>query len=123
MTDDATDQSAADIVAAEWQYLLEEGAEWVDRAMVRAAHAQPRLRELYPRVSHGIVFFSRCTGLPAAHVGGQVHPMEDGRFWVRGPVGQGTLGEVATLEEAFALLAAGLPDNCGPAVDGTARDL
>ncbi|MFD4143431.1 DUF6193 family natural product biosynthesis protein [Streptomyces sp. NPDC058572] len=115
--------TAADIVAAEWRYYFEDAEGLVDAATVRAAYAQPRLRELYPAVSHGIMFFSRCTGLPAARVGGQVYYLEDGRFRVRGPGSTGTLGVVDTLEEAFALVVDSLPEDCGPAIEGTARDL
>ncbi|MEV6783201.1 DUF6193 family natural product biosynthesis protein [Streptomyces sp. NPDC051098] len=43
-------------------------------------------------------------------VGGYVYPQEDGRFWVRGPLGVGSLGEVDTLEEAFALVVGSLPE-------------
>ncbi|MEU9295221.1 DUF6193 family natural product biosynthesis protein [Streptomyces sp. NPDC048266] len=58
---------------------------------VRAAHARPR--RLFPLVSHGVVYFGSCTGMPAVHVGGQVHPQgADGRYRVAGPKGVGTLG-------------------------------
>ncbi|WP_406399847.1 DUF6193 family natural product biosynthesis protein [Streptomyces sp. NBC_00879] len=110
-----TAASAAAIVAAQWQYFLEESEGMVDPAMVRAAYAQPRLRELYPGVSHGVMFFSRGTGPSATRVGGSVYTRVGGRFWVRGPLGVGTLGEVDTLDEAFALVVASLPEDCGPA--------
>ncbi|MCX4819178.1 DUF6193 family natural product biosynthesis protein [Streptomyces sp. NBC_01142] len=115
--------SAADIVAAQWRCFLEGCEGLVDPAMARAAYAQPRLRELYPGVSHGIMFFSRYTGLPAAQVGGYVYPRADGTFWVRGPLGVGTLGEVDTLEEAFALVVDSLPEDCGPAIEGKGQFL
>ncbi|WP_373299892.1 DUF6193 family natural product biosynthesis protein [Streptomyces xantholiticus] len=35
----------------------------------------------------------------------------------------GSLGEVDTLEQAFALVVANLPEGCGPAVIGTADDV
>ncbi|WP_229834078.1 DUF6193 family natural product biosynthesis protein [Streptomyces xantholiticus] len=37
--------------------------------------------------------------------------------------GIGGLGEVHTVEEAFALVVANLPKGCGPAVNGTADDV
>lgn len=75
-------------------------------------------------VSHGVMYFSRCTGMPAAHVGGQVYPRgADGRFWVRGPMGIGAVDRAETLEEAFALVAANLPERCGPAILGTVGDV
>ncbi|HET6357136.1 DUF6193 family natural product biosynthesis protein [Streptomyces sp.] len=115
--------TTAEAVATQWRQLMEAGESLVDPAMVRAAYAQPRLRELSPGVSHGVMFFSRGTGPSATRVGGYVYPREGGRFWVRGPLGVGTLGEVDTLDEAFALVVAGLPEHCGPAVHGTAGDL
>ncbi|WP_329620017.1 DUF6193 family natural product biosynthesis protein [Streptomyces sp. NBC_01255] len=121
MTDDADARSAADIVAEEWRFLLGESHDLVDAKTVRAAYAQPRLRQLFPLVSHGVMYFSGCTGMPAAHVGGQVYPRgADGRFWVRGPKGVGTVGRTETLEEAFALVVANLPEECGPAAFGGA---
>lgn len=106
----------SDIVAREWQRLLGYGGDAVDPAMVRAAYAQPRLRELYPGVSHGIMFFKQGDGLSGDPVGGYVYPQEDGRFWVRGPLGVGSLGEVDTLEEAFSLVVASLPQDSGSAI-------
>ncbi|ATW50354.1 hypothetical protein CGZ69_23155 [Streptomyces peucetius subsp. caesius ATCC 27952] len=124
MTDAADAQSAAEVMAGEWRHLLEGSQGLIDTETVRAAYAQPQLRQVFPMVSHGVMYFSRCTGLPAAHVGGQVHPRGiDGRFWVRGPMGVGTIGRAKTLEEAFALVAANLPEGCGPAILGTAEDV
>ncbi|KQX50769.1 MULTISPECIES: DUF6193 family natural product biosynthesis protein [unclassified Streptomyces] len=121
MTDDTDTRSAAEAVAGEWRSLLAGSQDLVDAETVRAAHAQPLLRQLFPLVSHGVMYFSGCTGMPAAHVGGQVHPRgADGRFRVAGPKGVGTLGRAETLEEAFALVVANLPEGCGPAVLGGA---
>ncbi|MEU9012896.1 DUF6193 family natural product biosynthesis protein [Streptomyces sp. NPDC048479] len=52
-----------------------------------------------------------------------MYPRADGTFWVRGPLGVGTLGEVDTLEEAFAPVVDSLPQDCGPAIEGTGRVL
>ncbi|MEU4274614.1 DUF6193 family natural product biosynthesis protein [Streptomyces tanashiensis] len=121
MTDDADARSAADLVAEEWRFLLGAGHDLIDAGTVRAAYAQPRLRQLFPQVGHGVLYFSGCTGTPAAHVGGEVRPRgTDGRFLVRGPKGVGTLGRTETLEEAFAPVVANLPEECGPAVLGGA---
>ncbi|MFE2231276.1 DUF6193 family natural product biosynthesis protein [Streptomyces sp. NPDC059442] len=121
MTDNADARSAAEIVDEEWRLLLGGSHDLIDGETVRAASAQPRLRRLFPLVSHGVMYFSGCTGMPAAHVGGQVCPRgTDGRFRVRGPRGVRTLGRAETLEEAFALVVANLPEECGPAVLGGA---
>ncbi|MFD9034701.1 DUF6193 family natural product biosynthesis protein [Streptomyces sp. NPDC059567] len=124
MTDNGDARNAAEIVAEEWRYLLGGDQDLIDVETVRAAHAQPRLRQLFPLVSHGVMYFSGCTGMPAVHVGGQVYPRgDDGRFWVRGPKGVGTLGRAETLEEAFELVVRFLPDDSGPAVLGSAKGL
>lgn len=57
------------------------------------------------------MFFKQGDGLTGTPVGGYVYPRETGRFWVRGPLGVGSLGEVDTLEEAFALVVASLPQD------------
>ncbi|MEU6707951.1 DUF6193 family natural product biosynthesis protein [Streptomyces wuyuanensis] len=114
---------AAAVVAAEWRAILEFDPDLIDPAVVRAAYAQPRLRELYPRVSHGILHLSRCTGFPSSHDVPLVYPLVKGGFQVSGASDTGVLGEVATVEEAFALVAVNLPEGCGPAVIGTANDL
>ncbi|MEU0405197.1 DUF6193 family natural product biosynthesis protein [Streptomyces sp. NPDC006197] len=122
MTDDTDARSAADVVAEEWRLLLGGSHDLIDAETVRAAYAQPQLRQLFPLVSHGVMYFSGRAGMPAAHVGGQVYPRgPDGRFWVRGPKGVGTVGRTETLEEAFALVVANLPEGRGPAVLGDDR--
>ncbi|WP_189887991.1 DUF6193 family natural product biosynthesis protein [Streptomyces xantholiticus] len=114
---------AAAMVASEWRAILEYDRDLIDPAMVRAAYAQPRLQELFPRVSHGILHLSRCTGFPSSHDIPLVYPLVKGGFQVSGTSDTGILGEVATLEEAFALVAVNLPEGCGPAIIGTANDL
>ncbi|MFF3685281.1 DUF6193 family natural product biosynthesis protein [Streptomyces sp. NPDC002187] len=113
--------TAADIVAAEWRYFLEEAQDLINPATVRAAYAQPRLRELFPFVSHGTLYLSRCTGLPGSFVP-VVYSLVGGGFQVHARC-VGSLGEVDTVEEAYALVAANLPEGCGPAVIGTADDV
>ena len=113
--------SAADVVAAQWRLLIEEREGLVDPAMVRAAYAQPRLRELYPMVSHGTLYLSRCTDNPGSFVP-VVYPLVRGGYQVTAR-SIGSLGEVDTVDEAFALVVANLPEGCGPAIVGTARDV
>ncbi|MEV6396870.1 DUF6193 family natural product biosynthesis protein [Streptomyces sp. NPDC051907] len=122
MSDSESITSVADIVAAQWRRLIEDGDDVVDPAVVRAAYAQPYLRRLFPGVSHGVMFFAQRPN--STPVGGSVYPQgKNGQFWVRGPLGVGSLGHVDTLEEAFALVVESLPEDCGPAIEGTARDL
>lgn len=112
---------AAEIVAAQWQQVLAYDESVVDSVMVRAAYAQPRLRELHPAVSHGTLFLSRCTKLPGSFVP-VVYRKVEGGYQVDAH-GIGSLGEVDTVEEAFALVVANLPEGCGPAVISTADDV
>ncbi|MFD4143428.1 DUF6193 family natural product biosynthesis protein [Streptomyces sp. NPDC058572] len=112
---------ATDIVDAEWQSMLAYDDDLIDSATVRAAYAQPRLRELFPFVSHGTLYLSRCTGLPGSFVP-VVYSLVGGGFQVHAP-SVGSLGEVDTVEKAYALVAANLPEGCGPAVIGTADDV
>ncbi|WP_328396858.1 DUF6193 family natural product biosynthesis protein [Streptomyces sp. NBC_00390] len=121
MTDSESSQNASDVVAAEWLSILAYDDDLIDPSMVRAAYTQPRLRELYPAVSHGTLFLSRCTGFPRSHVP-VVYRLVGGGFQVDAR-SVGSLGEVATVEEAFALVVANLPEGCGPAIIGTADDL
>ncbi|MCX4819177.1 DUF6193 family natural product biosynthesis protein [Streptomyces sp. NBC_01142] len=121
MTQGESTTAAAEIVAAEWQSILALEDGLIDPAVVRAAYAQPRLRELHPGVSHGVLWLSRCTDFPRSHVP-VVYRLGRGGYQVTAQ-SVGTLGEVDTLEEAFALVVANLPEGCGPAVIGTADDV
>ncbi|MFD7164754.1 DUF6193 family natural product biosynthesis protein [Streptomyces violascens] len=90
-------------------------------ALVEAAHAERRLRELYVFSSHWTLGFSSCTGFPfqdevaiAPSCGGSPyrvlkHPHAD------------VISEAATAEEAVALAVTRLPAALGPAVTGTAK--
>ncbi|MDJ0381416.1 DUF6193 family natural product biosynthesis protein [Streptomyces sp. G-G2] len=123
MTTDETPQDAAAIVAAEWESVLGYGEDLVDPAVPRAAYAHPRLRELFPMVSHGILYLSRCTRYPWTHDVGTMFPQAAGGYRVRRQSDNTLLGVTETLQESMELIAASLPDGCGPAVDGTPDDL
>jgi hypothetical protein len=60
-------EEAARVVSAQWQQVLAYDSYTVDPAVPRAAFAHPRLRELFPMVSHGILYLSRCTQYPWTH--------------------------------------------------------
>ncbi|MEU9012897.1 DUF6193 family natural product biosynthesis protein [Streptomyces sp. NPDC048479] len=121
MTQSENTGAAADIVAAEWQSILTYDEDLIDPEMVRAAYAQPRLRELFPGVSHGILYLSRCTDYPGSFVPVVYRMVRSGYQVTARSIG--ILGEVDTVEEAFALVVANLPEGCGPAIVGTARDV
>ncbi|MFJ1705915.1 DUF6193 family natural product biosynthesis protein [Kitasatospora sp. NPDC088346] len=79
-------------------------------AVVEAAHAQPRLRQLMPATSHFMLWLSTVEH-PRVRVGHSVEPQADGRFFLRD---RGTvLASTATAEEAVALVVAALPEDVG----------
>ncbi|WP_406303169.1 DUF6193 family natural product biosynthesis protein [Streptomyces sp. NBC_00885] len=123
MTNDETSRDAADIVSAKWQTVLAYADHKINPATTRAAYAQPRLRELFPVVSHGVLYLNRCTGFPAPADVPVVYRLSGGGFQVVRESDGVNLGEPTTLEEAFALVVANLPEGCGPAIIGTADDL
>ncbi|MCX4821057.1 DUF6193 family natural product biosynthesis protein [Streptomyces sp. NBC_01142] len=115
-------RGAAEIVAAAWQRILELGERRINPAIPPAAHAHSRLRELFPMVSHGALYFSRCTQYPWTHDVAALFPRPGG-FHVFRHSDRTVLGEPDTVEEAVELIVASLPDNCGPAIEGTPDDL
>ncbi|MDX3373334.1 DUF6193 family natural product biosynthesis protein [Streptomyces cyaneofuscatus] len=116
-------RSAAEIVAAEWSAVLSFGPDRIDPAVPRAAYTHPPLRQLYPMVSHGVLYLSRCTQWPWTRDVGTAHPLVKGGYRVRRESDKTLLGEVDTVEKAYELVAAHLPEGCGPAIDGTPDDL
>ncbi|RKS79602.1 hypothetical protein BZB76_1077 [Actinomadura pelletieri DSM 43383] len=114
-------------VEAQWAIYRRTSAPHVDRELIEAAYAQPRLRALFPFHSHRSLHFSRCTGFPYTHDLPVIVPRPDGTYRVlgRNRSGHGStpLGEASTPHSAVALVVAHLPHDCGPAVAGTADDL
>ncbi|WP_406738309.1 DUF6193 family natural product biosynthesis protein [Streptomyces sp. NBC_00853] len=115
--------TAAEIVAAEWRTVLAHGPDRVDPAGPRAAYGHPALRELFPAVSHGVLYLSRCIQYPWTRDIGTPFPRAGGGYRVRRQSDNTLLGVTDTVEEAYRLIAAHLPEGCGPAIDGTANDL
>ncbi|MEV4973693.1 DUF6193 family natural product biosynthesis protein [Streptomyces scopuliridis] len=123
MTNNDLPQNSADVVAAAWEYVLSYGPERIDPIVPRTAHGHPSLRELFPMVSHGVLYLSRCTRYPWTHDVGTAFPQAVGGYRVRRESDHTLIGEVDTVEEAYELIADNLPEGCGPAVDGTPDDL
>lgn len=102
---------APDIPTA-WRQLLERtpGTRQGDPLVVEAAHAQPRLRRLYPFPSHGTLHFHRTAppwqesdhDLPFIVCTGPPHKVYAAGY-------SAILGEAATAEEAAALVVTHLP--------------
>ncbi|MFD7641392.1 DUF6193 family natural product biosynthesis protein [Kitasatospora sp. NPDC059795] len=78
------------------------------RTMFEAAFAEPRLRRLAPVTSHYMLWFSATPPPDHRKIGGSIEPRHDGSFLVRSRRGGDTV-EVATVEEAVALVLEGLP--------------
>ncbi|MFE3375389.1 DUF6193 family natural product biosynthesis protein [Streptomyces anulatus] len=115
-------------VTREWQSVLSESSSVIDPNLSRAAHAHPRLRSLFPLISHGSLQFSRCTRYPWSRDVPSLFSRRDGSFsiirlWETGESGLREVGVADTASEAVALLSATLPEDWGPAIEGTADDL
>ncbi|MEU9503161.1 DUF6193 family natural product biosynthesis protein [Streptomyces sp. NPDC048196] len=123
-----------DLVAAAWhKHLTTAGEPARPRAttlqeafiaLVRAAHAEPQLRQLYPWMGMWELHFSRCTegrptwDIPYAGTAG------DDRYYIEGP--SPSSPRIAGTEspwEAVAMVIERLPEGCGPAFVGSAEDL
>ncbi|MFB7708075.1 DUF6193 family natural product biosynthesis protein [Streptomyces sp. NPDC056105] len=109
-----------DVVETAWQRLLH--AAYMDIRLVRAAYAEPLLRQLHPSSSHQDLHFSRCTGDWSWDVPFVMH-LPGERYLVVGPSRTQIVGEADTAEEAVALVVGGLPPGCGRAVVGGREEL
>lgn len=123
MTSGGASRSGAEVVAAAWSDVLSYGTDLIDPVVPRTAHSHASLRELRPMVSHGVLYLSRCTQYPWSRDVGTAYPQSAGGYRVRRESDRTLIGVATTVEEAYELIAARLPDNCGPAVVGTTDDL
>lgn len=110
-------------VEATWAMYRTTTARHVNHDLIEAAYAQPRLRALYPFHSHRTLNFSRCTGYPYTHDTPVIDPRPDGTYRVVWWRDRPAITEADNPHDAAALVVAHLPDDCGPAVAGTADDL
>ncbi|MER0241138.1 DUF6193 family natural product biosynthesis protein [Streptomyces sp. HSW2009] len=121
----------AEAVSVQWGLLCDDLRRQAGRleparqtlALAEVAAEEPKLRQLYPFTSHWSLHFSTCTGFPYAWDVPFVDLLKDGRYRVCGPARGTVVGEADTAEQAIALVLAGLPADCGPAVAGTAGDV
>ncbi|WP_328866441.1 DUF6193 family natural product biosynthesis protein [Streptomyces sp. NBC_00341] len=116
-------QNAEDIVAAEWVTVLAYGQDRINPIVPRTAYGHRPLRKLFPMVSHGVLHLSRCIKYPWTHDIGTAFPQAVGGYRVRRESDHTLIGVVETVEEAYELITANLPEGCGPAIGGTSEDL
>ncbi|MER6782370.1 MULTISPECIES: DUF6193 family natural product biosynthesis protein [unclassified Streptomyces] len=109
-------------VAEKWSRYLTPGSH-EDLEMLHAAHAEPRLRALFPFTSHGTLLFSRCTGFPFSQDVSAIYPLGDRRYAVHHRGEPFSREPGYTAQEAAAVVVARMPETWGPAVAGTQHDL
>jgi hypothetical protein len=109
------------VVSGQWEGLLHgaEEAGWPEhQALIAAAHAEPRLRQLYPYTSHWMLRFSTTTGYPFSPDVVCLTASRDSTFEVRKNWTGPAIAEATTAEEAVLLAARLLPASVGPAIAG-----
>jgi hypothetical protein len=123
-----------DVIEAAWQKVLTDADAAAGRvgtplsesfaALVRIAHAEPPLRQLYPVVGMWELHFSRCTEYPHTWDVPYIGTLGDGRYYVEGPSRDSPrIAEPGEASSAVAMVVERLPPGCGPALRGTAADL
>lgn len=115
------DMSTETVVEKTWRMLLERHPEARrgNPAVIEAASAEPRLRQLFPFPSHGCLNFHRNTDFPWSNDLPRIAGGVKGYLvYGAGDRYAELLGEVDTPQEAAALVVAHLPSDCGAAVEG-----
>lgn len=92
--------------------------------LVRVAHAELLLRQLYPWTGMWELHFSRCTEIRHTWDVPYIGILGDGRYCVEGP-GRSSprIAETDSAPAAVALVIDRLPARCGPAFVGSAEEL
>ncbi|MFI1175769.1 DUF6193 family natural product biosynthesis protein [Streptomyces melanogenes] len=122
---EAHERGPAAVVELQWRKMREEAVEAPDfpgfGALVEAAHAEPRLRQLYVYSSHGTLGFSSSTGFPFRNEVAIAPSHNGGPYRVMKHPHANAIGETATAEDAIALAVSHVPTGLGPAVAGSAE--
>ncbi|MFE7040842.1 DUF6193 family natural product biosynthesis protein [Streptomyces atratus] len=120
---EAHERGPAPAVEVRWHLIRKEAADAPDfpefGLLVEAAHAEPRLRQLYPFSSHWTIGFNARTGMPCPPEVAVAPSYEGLPYRVQKFPHGGVIAEAVTVEEAIALAVAHLPAGLGPAVAGT----
>ncbi|MEV7170438.1 DUF6193 family natural product biosynthesis protein [Streptomyces sp. NPDC093224] len=121
----AHERGPAAVVDVQWRLMREQAANATEfrefGLLVEAAHAEPRLRQLYPFSSHWTLGFAAHTGTPCPLVVAISPAYDDRPYRVREYPQGDCLAEAATAPEAVALAVARLPAGLGAAVAGAAE--
>ncbi|WP_141753717.1 DUF6193 family natural product biosynthesis protein [Streptomyces luteocolor] len=109
-------------VAFEWQRVRNLPDHLIDHEIVEAAYAHPLLRSLFPLISHGSLQFSRCTQPPWTYDVPGLFPQWGGGWRAMRAIKGRDIPDHGpqTPQKAVAFVVEGLPDGCGPAVEGPA---
>ncbi|MFI8448873.1 DUF6193 family natural product biosynthesis protein [Streptomyces erythrochromogenes] len=107
------DNNPADVIAAEWRGLLKDAddSDWPQyQELIESAHAEPKLRGLYPFTSHWALSFSNTPDYPFSPPFVSIHsPRGTGDYtikeWWDGPA----LHQVTTAAEAVAIAVGRIP--------------
>ncbi|MFD8821344.1 DUF6193 family natural product biosynthesis protein [Streptomyces sp. NPDC059605] len=92
--------------------------------LVRVAHAEPLLRQLYPWTGMWELHFSRCTKIRHTWDVPYIGTLGDGRYYVEGPSRTSPrIAETDDAQAAVTMVIDRLPPYCGPAFSGDAEEL
>ncbi|WP_329355332.1 DUF6193 family natural product biosynthesis protein [Streptomyces anulatus] len=92
--------------------------------LVRVAHAEPLLRQLFPWTGMWELHFSRCTDMDYTWDIPYIGTLSGGRHCVEGPHRSvPRIAETDSAQAAVAMVIDRLPPRCGPAFIGDAGEL
>ncbi|WP_327426023.1 DUF6193 family natural product biosynthesis protein [Streptomyces sp. NBC_01236] len=92
--------------------------------LVRVAHAEPLLRQLYPWTGMWELHFSRCTETRFTWDIPYIGTLRDGRYYIEGPSRSSPrIAEPDSAQAAVAMVVDRLPPHCGQAFIGNAEEL
>ncbi|WP_131738946.1 DUF6193 family natural product biosynthesis protein [Actinomadura roseirufa] len=107
------DDNVADLIASEWQCLLKEAANagWPQyQALIESAHADPRLRRLYPLTSHDALSFSNTPHYPFSPAFVSIGSLRGaGGYTIKDRWNRPALHHVTTAAEAIAIAVDRIP--------------
>ncbi|WP_433381407.1 DUF6193 family natural product biosynthesis protein [Streptosporangium sp. CA-115845] len=121
------DNNVTDVIASEWQWLLKDAddADWPQyQALIESAHAEPKLRRLYPFTSHWALSFSDTPHYPFSPAFVSIEsPRGTGDYTIKEWRNSPVLHHVTTAAEAIAIAIDRIPaDLLQTPSEGPAQD-